>query len=88
MKPTLKRYLEALDVLRTQRGVVGWKPEMDRGILAELEDWYGELTESDRAKVEAEGWRAWPEPEALVDRSLDAAEDGAVQEPPRTQAAA
>jgi len=52
-----------------------------------------ELDEADRATVEAAGWRAWPDPfdareRALIERILDAADDGAVHDLPRMKAAA
>ncbi len=87
MKPTLERYLDLLDVLRLHRGRPEWKPEQDREILATLEDWYVDLGEIAQAQIESNGWRAWPEPEAPVDRSLDPAADGAVQAPPRVRQA-
>lgn len=87
MKPTLQRYLRLLDVLRARRGHPDWKPEDDRSILASLEDWYTLLGEEDRDVIESDGWRAWPESERLVDQNLDAADDGAVHEPPRARAA-
>ncbi|MBX3270401.1 MAG: hypothetical protein KF729_09085 [Sandaracinaceae bacterium] len=93
MTATIKRYFALVDIMREQRRSPSWKAEDDRVILGQLEDWYAELDDADRALVEAAGWRAWPdrfdarEP-ALIERILDAADDGAVQDLPRMTAAA
>jgi hypothetical protein len=54
-------YQMLVDDLREARRHPGHKPEDDREDLALLTDIYELLTDEERAVVEGEGWRSWPD---------------------------
>jgi hypothetical protein len=54
-------YLRMVDLLRESRRSKSWQPEHDRPLLAHLEDLYEKLDDAEQNRVEAEGWRGWPE---------------------------
>lgn len=92
----IDQYLRLVDLLRESRRSKSWRPEDDRPLLAHLEDLYEKLGDAEQDRVEAEGWRAWPEqydarmraPADLEEVLLDAAEDGRVNVLPRRPKAA
>jgi hypothetical protein len=90
----LEVYLHLVVALRESRRSPRWKPEDDRPILARLEDLYATLSDTDQDRVEAEGWRAWPEEydarmlRDLEEVPLDAADNGGASQMPRQSKAA
>jgi hypothetical protein len=85
-------YLNLLEILRDARRAPPWKPEHDRSLLAQLEDLYDAMSDTEREAVSAQSWRGWPDKydERVVfwEILLDASEDGAVSTPPRCPEAA
>lgn len=61
MSDDLEKYMGLLTQLRERRRRPEWVSEEDRGLLADLEDFYATLTPAEQALVEEEGWRAWPD---------------------------
>jgi hypothetical protein len=53
-------YLRLVDLLRESRRAESWQAEQDRPLLAYLEALYERLSDAEKERVEAEGWRAWP----------------------------
>lgn len=92
MSSPIDRYWFLLDVLREQRRLSGWRPEMDRALLERIDDVFETLDDLVQEEARRGTWRGWPDAfdaqfeRALVE-DLDPEQGSAATRPPRKLAA-